>query len=108
MSDYEMPSIEAVVQAANDIERKKKAEESGEESFTASITEFIDASPWLGPAHRPALVTLKAIARELDTRVTAAMIAQFGVAFRDLRAQAPEGPASQKGTVAGIVDKARS
>jgi len=58
-------------------------------TFKGSVSEFIKANPWLGPAHAPAVVTLRKLAVELDKEVTAALTAQFGVTFRALQKQAP-------------------
>ncbi|RZU66757.1 hypothetical protein EV379_3123 [Microterricola gilva] len=106
-ANAEQRPIEATVDAQIDADLRQKAEESGELTFLGSIEAFIAVSRWLGPEHGPALVTLRALARQLDQRVTAAMVAQFGVAFRDLRSQAPSAPPASDG-VEDIIDEARS
>lgn len=58
-------------------------------TFVAAVRAFLSVSDWIGPEHMPAVVTLTKLASQLDYDLTAALSAQFGVAFRDLRAQAP-------------------
>lgn len=108
MSGANQGPIHAVVEAQIDADLGEKANDGDEESFLGAVREFIAASPWLGPEHKPALVTLRALARQLDLRVTAAMIAQFGVAFRDLRNQAPAAGAGEDDGVGDILDEARN
>lgn len=98
--------IEAAVAAQIDADLNRKRSDD-DESFLGAVEEFIQASPWLGAEHKPALVILRALARQLDMRVTAAMVAQFGVAFRDLRGQAPAAGGSDDDGVAAILGEAR-
>lgn len=58
-------------------------------TFTASVAEFVGANTWLGPEHAPALAILEQVAAALDRELTAALVGQFGLAFRDLQKQAP-------------------
>lgn len=106
MSAAKSGPIEDTVETQIDTDLELKAANSDEDTFLSSIEAFIAASPWLGAQHKPALVTLRALARQLDMRVTAAMVAQFGVAFRDLRSQAPTGSPDDD-AVDDIIDEAR-
>ena len=58
-------------------------------TFTRSVQAFLSAADWIGPEHMPSVVTLTKLAAQLDHDLTAALAAQFGVTFRDLRTQAP-------------------
>lgn len=108
MSGANQGPIDALVEAQIDADLDRKASDSADDSFVGAVNEFIEASDWLGPQHKPALVALRALARQLDLRVTAAMIAQFGVAFRDLRNQAPALDGDDDDEVDGILDEARN
>lgn len=70
-------------------QRELHAAAEGLVTFTQSVRAFIAASSWLDAEHMPSLVTLLSVAEKLDREVTAAMVAQFGVTFRDLRSQSP-------------------
>lgn len=76
-------------------------------TFKGSVTEFIKASPWLGPAHAPAVVSLRKLATELDKEVTAALAAQFNLIYRNLAKQAP-GAAAEVDEVGDLIDEARN
>jgi hypothetical protein len=59
-------------------------------NFGASLKTFVAASPWLTDEDAPALMTLEAIAAELDGgNHQAAMFAQWGLAYRALVARKP-------------------
>ncbi|MGC5584144.1 hypothetical protein [Ornithinimicrobium sp. W1665] len=59
-------------------------------TFSAAVQEFEDASPWLGPQHAPAVVSLRAMAVQLDAGDMApALLGQFGLAFRSLSKERP-------------------
>lgn len=58
-------------------------------TFASTVAEFIDGAAWLGPDDAPALVTLEALADELDREVTAALAAQFGLTYRNLLKRKP-------------------
>lgn len=58
-------------------------------NFTRSVQAFLLAADWIGAEHMPSVVMLSRIAAQLDRELTAALAAQFGVTFRDLRSQAP-------------------
>ena len=65
--------------------------------FTTSINKFIKASPWIGPTDAPAVASLKAMAKELDTAefLSPAMLSQFGLSFRALQKRAPAEDAAE-------------
>lgn len=92
-ANQENPTIEALIEAQFAADRREREGTDTEETFLGSINAFTASSPWLGPEHGPAIVTLRALARQLDQRVTAALVAQFGVTFRDLRSQSPSSTA---------------
>lgn len=59
-------------------------------TFKSAVDRFVKASPWLGDEHEPALMMLRAIAKELDAgNLSPAMLAQFGLASRSLAKLAP-------------------
>ncbi|PDQ34125.1 MAG: hypothetical protein B5766_12900 [Candidatus Lumbricidophila eiseniae] len=107
MGSTSQGAIEAVVEAQIDADIEQKIADSDADSFVAAVGEFVAASPWLGPEHQPALVVLRTLARQLDVHVTAALVAQFGVTFRDLRSQVPTGgAASSDDGVGKLLDEA--
>lgn len=60
--------------------------------FATAVSEFEEASPWLGPQHAPAVVALRAMAAQLDAGDMApALLGQFGLTFRALDKQRPSG-----------------
>ena len=59
-------------------------------TFAEALSEFEAASPWLGPEHAPALMSLRAMAAQLDAGDLApALLAQWGLAYRSLRKERP-------------------
>lgn len=60
-------------------------------TFQKVIRDFIkDEADWLTPADEPALQTLRAAALDLDTNgVTAAMLGQYGLTYRNLMRKKP-------------------
>lgn len=61
-------------------------------TFTESIEEFVNASDWLAPEDTPAVVTLQRLAEELDRGpLVPALVAQFGLTFRNLLRRKPTG-----------------
>ena len=65
-------------------------------TFTQAVSEFKDGAPWLGVDDVPALVALEALAEALDNEVTAALVAQYGLTYRNLLSRKPaedSGPA---------------
>jgi len=91
MPETTTPSISELVDQFLRAQRATNVSEIVGMSFTKSIQAFISVSDWLAPEHMPAVYTLTALAEQLDSspNVSAALIAQFGVTFRDLRSQAP-------------------
>lgn len=68
-----------------------RTDKGGKTSFSQSIEEFVEASPWLGSADAPALATLRYIADAIDAGAgTPAMIAQLGLTHRSLLKRAPK------------------
>lgn len=63
------------------------------QTFTQSVETFVEASPWIGPEHAPALATLWALAAMLDDELSPAGAAQFGLTYRNLAKLAPTAPA---------------
>ena len=58
--------------------------------FTSAVEAFEKASPWLGDADLPALVTLRVLAEELDKgTIQAALVSQFTLTYRALVKRAP-------------------
>lgn len=88
MSDS-VNAIDGAIQAQIRADQCASGHDPDEDSFITAVNRFVAASDWLDDEHAPSLVTLKQLARQLDQRVTGALVAQFGVTFRDLRAQAP-------------------
>lgn len=60
-------------------------------TFTESVAQFETTSTWLSTEDQPALVTLYAIATELDRGpMVPALVAQFGLTYRNLLKRAPQ------------------
>lgn len=60
-------------------------------NFTQSIKSLEESQDWLTDADLPALISLYAIAKELDDNgVTGSLIGHFGVAYRSLLQRAPK------------------
>lgn len=89
MTENAEPSITELVDEFLELQRDAYRADPSGMTFTRSVQAFIAASDWLGPEHMPAVYSLTAIAGALDRELTAALAGQFGVTFRDLRAQAP-------------------
>ena len=58
-------------------------------TFTEAVLTFIKQSPWLTEVDEPAVVALLAMADELDVQRTPAMLAQYGLTYRNLLSRAP-------------------
>lgn len=58
-------------------------------NFTESVEQFLADATWLDATHAPSVAALRAVAKELDFEVTAALIAQFGVLHRSLLKEKP-------------------
>ena len=77
--------------------------------FTKAVRDFKKASPWLGPAHQPALVTLFALAEDLDEGDrTPALVAQFGLTYRALAKEAPKAPDADEDGVDELIERGRA
>lgn len=61
-------------------------------TFVEATEEFVAAADWLTPAHSPGVVMLRRIAAQLDKDLTAALVAQYGVAYRSLAKERPLDP----------------
>lgn len=58
-------------------------------NFELAVESFLADATWLDASHAPSVVALRAVAKELDKEVTAALIAQFGVLHRSLLKEKP-------------------
>lgn len=96
MTDETQPTITELVDEFLSDQRRQFSSSQGQITYTQSVQAFVSAADWLGAEHMPSLVTLFSVAGKLDREVTAAMVAQFGVTFRDLRSQAPGGAADDE------------
>lgn len=74
-------SIEALVEASI----PPKITKAGRKTFAETVEEFEAVATWLTDGDQPALTMLYNIADELDRKFTAALVAQFGLVYRDLR-----------------------
>ncbi|SNS41447.1 hypothetical protein SAMN06309944_0159 [Micrococcales bacterium KH10] len=59
--------------------------------FSEAVLAFKSANPWLGDNEAPAVATLEALAVALDAEAipTPALVAQFGLTYRNLAKAAP-------------------
>ena len=57
-------------------------------TFAEAVADFIAAATWLTEEHKPMVVALEKMAESLDKRLSAAMMAQFGLTYRFLIKQA--------------------
>ena len=65
------------------------------ETFGEAVAEFVSSAPWLGSPHAPALMTLRTLAKALDGGdLTPALVAQFGLTYRNLAKLAPATPSA--------------
>lgn len=63
--------------------------------FVDSLSEFVEASPWLSAEHAPEVAALEFLAERLDeggVSNPAPLIAQWGLMMRSLRKSAPVDP----------------
>lgn len=63
--------------------------------FAKSLSDFVEASPWLTAEHAPELTALEFLAAQLDGKAPsnpAPLIAQWGLMMRSLRKSAPVDP----------------
>lgn len=91
MSKEPEPTITDLVDRFLAEQRQLYAREKGLITHVQSVRAFLTAADWITAEHMPTVVTLMSCAEKLDIEVTASMVAQFGVTFRDLRSQAPGG-----------------
>ena len=61
-----------------------------QKTFTEAVLSFIRNSPWLSDVDEPAVVALLAMADDLDTTMTPALLAQYGLTYRNLLSRAPQ------------------
>lgn len=62
--------------------------------FSQAVEKFLETAPYLTDEHLPSIVSLQAIAEQLDGgKVTPAMLAQFGLTHRALLKANPEAAA---------------
>lgn len=61
-----------------------------ENTFTKATLEFIHSATWLTDEDNPAIVSLIAMARELDERLNPPLVAQYGLTYRNLLKRKPE------------------
>lgn len=65
------------------------------DTFVEATETFIEASKgWLTDEDAPAVASLRIMAKQLDKRFAAATAAQYNLAYRHLRKQAPDGAAA--------------
>jgi hypothetical protein len=60
-----------------------------ENTFMAATLEFIHSATWLTDEDNPAIVSLIAMARELDDRLNPPLVAQYGLTYRNLLKRKP-------------------
>lgn len=61
-----------------------------ENTFMAETLKFIDAATWLRDEDGPAVVSLLAMAAELDDKLNPPLVAQYGLTYRNLLKRKPE------------------
>ena len=66
-----------------------------QKTFTDAVLTFISNSSWLTEVDEPAIVALLAMAAELDRAMTPALLAQYGLTYRNLLSRAPAGADEQ-------------
>jgi hypothetical protein len=58
-------------------------------TFTESTGRFLAAATWLTEDDQPAVVTLMALAAELDVNLNPPLVAQYGLTYRNLLKRKP-------------------
>lgn len=58
-------------------------------SFVESTGKFLAAASWLTEDDEPAVVMLQALAAELDANLNPPLVAQYGLAYRNLLKRKP-------------------
>jgi hypothetical protein len=61
-------------------------------TLTEQTETFLASLDWLGPIHTPAIAQLRLLAGLIDDSPIPALIAQYGLTYRDLVKQAPSAP----------------
>jgi hypothetical protein len=59
------------------------------QTFSESTQIFIDRATWLTEDDAPAVVTLLALAAELDANLNPPLVAQYGLTYRNLLKRKP-------------------
>lgn len=72
------------------VENIPKGNNMSEKTFTEAVLQFIRTSSWLSDVDEPAVVALLAMAAELDQTMTPALLAQYGLTYRNLLSRAPQ------------------
>lgn len=65
---------------------------------------YLEQSTWLDHRHEPMVQGLRTMAFELDRRFSAATFQQYGLAFRWLAKQAPDGDGEDKDPLEALLD----
>jgi len=92
----EPESIQEAVDRFLGLQRAAEIPASGRLTFAQAVTAFIASAPWIGPEHMPSITAIMATAEQLDRDaatgrpIAAALVAQYGLYYRDLRAQGAE------------------
>lgn len=60
-----------------------------ENTFLSATLDFIHSATWLTDEDNPAIVSLIAMARELDDRLNPPLVAQYGLTYRNLLKRKP-------------------
>lgn len=60
-------------------------------AFEEETFKFIRSSSWLTDEDGPAIISLLAMARELDVKINPPLIAQYGLTYRNLLKKKPGG-----------------
>lgn len=60
-----------------------------ENTFLSATLDFIQSATWLTDEDNPAIVSLIAMARELDDRLNPPLVAQYGLTYRNLLKRKP-------------------
>ena len=58
-------------------------------TFSEAVNEFVQNAPWLGTDDEPAVTALVALAAALDREMSAALVAQYGLTYRNLLSRKP-------------------
>lgn len=61
-------------------------------TFAAATRQFLADADWLDASHAPAVISLRQLAAALDRELTAPLVAQYNLAYRNLSKQRPIDP----------------